>query len=377
MKQRGLVIIYDPHALMQFFEFYCMGDYEAEWDALCLPKEDGEEEMHLYCERAGVFNKIYIGKSEYKNLSLKNKLKLFIPMVLYSAIGQRRRYCKKTLNQYVGNINDYDILAANTDTGFVSGMLASFGKEKEVIYFEDGVGDYSVNRKRWQSHFRAGTFENFQCVLMARLGYFGKGFTYLKPTRETIKYCSVKEELTYRNYKEIRQFSMDSNALEKFRALQDQVYPELKKLKIDENTAVAFTDPVEIECDDWKKYVEQFVGVLCQKHNRILLKCHPRGSEDIYSFPDNVTVELVPKDIPAELLLPYLNGNDCYFMFPNSILLNMKPYNLNIRIVFSEDIYNQMDQKVKVYDDAVCNGIDLLRERCDRFVKGQYHIIEI
>lgn len=354
-----------------------MGDYEAEWDALCLPKEDGEETMHLYCERTNIFKNIYVGNSEYKNLPLKNKLQLFIPMVFYSIIGRRKKYCKKILDQYVGNINNYNILAANIDTGFVSGMLASFGKEKEVIYFEDGVGDYSVYRKRWQSHYRIDTFENFQCVLMARLGYFGKGFTYLKPTKETIKYCSVKEELTYRNYKEIRQFSMDSAALEKFRELQNQAYPELRKLKIDESMAVAFTDPVEIECDDWKEYVNQFVSILCQRHNKILLKCHPRGSADIYSFPDNVIVEVVPKDIPAELLLPYLNGNDCYFMFPNSVLISMKPYNLNINIVFSEYLFNQMNQKEKIYDNTNCNGIKLLRDRCDRFVRGQYHIIKI
>ena len=39
-KRRGLVIIYDPHALMQFLQFYCMKDHsEIEWDVLCLPKE--------------------------------------------------------------------------------------------------------------------------------------------------------------------------------------------------------------------------------------------------------------------------------------------------------------------------------------------------
>lgn len=372
MKQRGLVIIYDPHALMQFLQFYCMGDYEAEWDALCLPKEDGEEEMHSYCDRTGVFKNIYIGESEYKNLSVKFKLKLFVPMMFYSVTGQRKKYCKKTLNQYVDNISAYDILAANTETGFVSGMLASFGKEKTVIYFEDGIGDYFIYRKRWKSLYRTGSFENLQCVLMARLGYFGKGFTYLTPTRDAIKYCSIKEEVVYRNYKEIRQFTMDSIALEGFRMLLDRTYPELKNLEIDGKTAVAFTDPVELDCDDWKEYVDKFVSTLCTKYNRIILKCHPRESIDKYSFPENVKVEIISKDIPAELILPYLKGNDCYFMYPNSILVSANSYKLNINIIFSEYINRQISKKM-----LGCTEYDSIKTLCNRFVKGKYNIIRI
>ena len=34
-KQRGLVVIYDPHALMQFLQFYCMDNHrDIEWDVL-------------------------------------------------------------------------------------------------------------------------------------------------------------------------------------------------------------------------------------------------------------------------------------------------------------------------------------------------------
>ena len=56
MKKKGLVIIYDPHALMQFLQFYCMNDHsEIEWDVLCLPKDDGDQEMHGFCEKTGSF----------------------------------------------------------------------------------------------------------------------------------------------------------------------------------------------------------------------------------------------------------------------------------------------------------------------------------
>ena len=50
--KKGLVVIYDPHALMQFLQFYCMGNHsEIEWDVLCLPKDDGKQEMDVFCEK--------------------------------------------------------------------------------------------------------------------------------------------------------------------------------------------------------------------------------------------------------------------------------------------------------------------------------------
>ncbi len=99
--KRGLAIIYDPHALMQFIKFYCMHDYVAEWDALCLPKEDGKEEMHTYCERTGLFKTVYTGEVEYKSLSLFCKLNLFIRMMFYAVTGKKKRFCIKELVKYV------------------------------------------------------------------------------------------------------------------------------------------------------------------------------------------------------------------------------------------------------------------------------------
>ncbi len=372
MRTRGLVVIYDPHALMQFLQFYCMEDYEAEWDVLCLPKEDGKEEMSLYCEQTGIFKKIYKGESEYKNLPILKKIKLFVPMVLSSITGRRKNYCKKTLNQYVGNIDRYEILVANTEMGFISGMLASFGKEKTVVYFEDGSGDYMFYRKRWKSIYPIKSFDNFQSIFMARLGYFGKGYTYLKPTRDAVKYCSVIEELLYRNYKEIRQFSMDNVMQKKFTELLDKIYPQLSSLTIDEQTAIAFTDPVEFDCEDWKGYVDEFIKEICKRHTKVMLKCHPREDVSKYSFPENVKLEIVPRDIPAEVILPYLNKNDCYFMFPNSILVNIKLYDVKICVLYSEDIYKQINKKYFFFND-----IDGVRAFCERFIKDKYTVKSI
>ena len=207
---------------------------------------------------------------------------------------------------------------------------------------------------------------------MARLGYFGKGYTYLKSTRDTIKYCSVKKEVLYRNYKEIRQFSMDEVMQKRFIELLDRMYPQLANLKIDEKVAIAFTDPVELDCEDWKDYVDEFTKEICKRHTKVLLKCHPRENVDKYSFPENVKVEVIPRDIPAEVILPYLNKNDCYFMFPNSILINIELYDVKIYVLYSEYIYEQLKKKNLYFED-----IDSIKAFCERFIKGQYTVMSI
>ena len=169
-KQRGLVVIYDPHALMQFLQFYCMDDHkEIEWDVLCLPKEDGKQEMDGYCEKTGIFKRIFTSDVEFQRLSIVNKLKLFIPMLFYALFGKQKSIIRKIYNTMVDDVDAYDYYAANTESGFMTGMLASFAPEKTTVYFEDGAADYMIDRKKNQSIFKKGSFLDFQCILYHKL----------------------------------------------------------------------------------------------------------------------------------------------------------------------------------------------------------------
>lgn len=371
MRKRGLVIIYDPHALMQFMQFYCMGDFEAEWDALCLPKENGETDMQPYCEKLGLFGTIYTGNTEYMNLALWDKLKLFVMLGFFSVTGRRKACCKRILNQYVGNVDEYDILASNTENGFISGMTASLGEEKEVVYFEDGAGDYIFYRHKWQSIYKFGSFEAFQCVIMSRLGYCAKGFTYLKPTMNCYKYASVKGEVLYRNYKEIRQFVLDNVAQGKYQKLLERIYPNLESFHIDEDMVVVFTEVIEDAADDYEEYVKQFVDIVCANSKNILLKRHPRERKT-YAFPKDVKVTEVPANIAAEIIFPYLRGKRCYLMSANSLLLNMDMYNIEPIIIFSKYINEQIRNNVATYPDR--SGMEAM---CRRFLNDRYCFVDI
>lgn len=371
MKKRGLVIIYDPHALMQFLQFYCMEDYDAEWDALCLPKEDGEEEMHVYCERTGIFRNIFIGTSEYKNLSTGRKLQLFIPMVFYAIIGHRLEYCRKTLNAYVGSVDVYDVLVANSENGFVSGMIASFGKKKEVVYFEDGLGDYIWERYKWKSVYPPFTFDNLQCVLMSRLGYFGKGYTRLRGTKDCIRYASIKNAFLNRENKEIREFKLWGSRLEKYQNILIGTYPELNEFHVGEDSVILFTDAYEVFGNDYEIYKRKVIRYINENEKSVILKQHPREKKN-YGFDENIEVISIPRNIPGEVLFPFLGNKRCYISHINSLILNMKTYGIRPIIFWSDCFYKEIIKKTPGWPDK-----DKTSEMCELFCGMNYDIIDV
>lgn len=371
VKKRGLVIIYDPHALMQFLQFYCMGDYDAEWDALCLPKEDGEEEMHAYCERTGIFRNIFTGTTEYKNLSIGAKLKLFIPMVLYALAGHRIGYCRKTLNAYVDSIDAYDVLVANSENGFVSGMIASFGKKKDVVYFEDGLGDYTWERHKWKSVYPSFSFDNLQCILMSRLGYFGKGYTKLQQARDCVRYASIKSAFVNSENKEVREFKLDGSQLEQYQTILIRTYPELKDFHVGKDSVILFTDAYEELGNDYEIYKEKIVRYINRNEKSVILKQHPREKKG-YVFDENIKVINIPKNIPGEILFPFLGNKRCYISHINSLILNMKTYGIRPIIFWSDCFHKELIKITPGWPDR-----DKTSKMCELFCGMNYDIIDV
>lgn len=366
--KRGLFVCYDPHALMQFLQFYCMNDFPAEWDVLCLPVEDGQEYMHSFCEKAEIFKNIFIGNVEYKNLSFFKKLGLFLYMFFFAIIGLRKRCCKNIMDKYVKNINQYDILCSNTDTGFISGILASFGKEKDVIYFEDGQLDYFVYRLRWKSVFYSLFSKmNIQCVIMARLGYFAKGAIYFNQTRFCIKYATHINKLSYRNYKEIKEFKFSSLQIAKICSIYKKIYPELSTLDFCNGQVIFFTTSLNPCNNRVKQNNEKIVKYLNNTSKILYIKKHPRDKSE-YNFSSNIEVMEIPNAIPAEILFPFLNNNLCYFMDASSILISIKKYVSKIYIFHIKEL-----EKIEGY----CRSYELKKNILEEFVKDKYEIIEL
>lgn len=328
--KKGLVVIYDPHALMQFLQFYCMEELDVEWDVLCLPKEDGEEEMHKYCELSGVFNKVFRGNIEYKSIKVTEKCTLFFKMLVYFVFGKRKLFCQKEINKYVDDIMQYDVLVGNTESGLITGMLASFAKEKRVIYFEDGIADYWSRRKKWKTTFKWNTLHNLEGVIMARMGYCCKGYCYFEPTKYCEKYVSNKELLSYTNYKSIHELVLDSLGKKKFMQIAERTWPELETLNVKKNSAILFTDPLyEYFCyeSDILRFAQNCFIKIAEEHNNIYIKKHPRDNFD-YATKLGYSITEIDQDIPAELLLPYFSNGECYFFAFSSTIMGMKTYGI-------------------------------------------------
>lgn len=369
-EKKGLFVCYDPHALMQFLQFYCMGDFKADWDALCLPVENGEEYMHSFCEETGIFHEVYAGNVEYQRLPLLQKLKLFLRMFLYATVGKRKKCCEHILNEYVGDIDRYDILASNIDTGFISGMLASFAKEKDVVYFEDGSADYYIKRSRWKNAvFPFWSLTNIQCVLMAWLGYFAKGYVYFEPTRHCYKYVTNKAALAYSNYKEIREFSLGDGAMSSYLSYLRKIYPGLDSVKIDEGASIFFTDPLDDWLDDYQYYNKKITDAISRYTQNVIIKRHPRD-KDKYVFPPSVKVSELDNKIPGEVYFPLMQKCTCYFASVSSVIIGMKPFVSDI-VVFH----------IKDFETIKMKARDLSRQEkfefLTKFMDDKFKIVDI
>jgi hypothetical protein len=139
--KKGLALIYNPHNLLEFIWYSCTYSKDTEWDALCLPSGHMGEYMSEYCEKSGMFKKIYASDKNYSQAGMKEQLGEFASMFSHALTGRRAGYCKKTLNRYVDDIARYDELVVLNDIGLVGGLMIALGREKRVVILEDGVID--------------------------------------------------------------------------------------------------------------------------------------------------------------------------------------------------------------------------------------------
>ena len=368
--KKGLFVCYDPHALMQFLQFYCMNDFPAEWDVLCLPVENGEEYMHSYCGKTGIFKNVFTGEIEYIKLHFFRKIGLFLYMFFFAIIGLRKKCCKNILNKYVKDIDQYDIFCSNIDTGFISGMLASFAKEKEVIYFEDGAGDYTIKRSKWRnSVFPVLSFTNFQCVILAWLGYCAKGYVYFDLTKYCYKYVTNSAVLEYTNYKHIKEFELSGKALELYQAFLKRIYPDLEGLIISKKSIIFFTDPLSDFLDDYEEYSKKITDSIGKSFKSVYIKRHPRDTSK-YLFSKDVEVRELNSHIPSEVFFPFMKDVVCCFDEISSIIIGLKPIVSKIVVYHIAD-FDNMGLKNKY------RTISEKKEYLDKFIRNKYEIIII
>ena len=154
------------------------------------------------CDKIGIFKKVHRDTQVFDSMPLKNKLVLFIKMMLYALVGQQKIFAKKFLSRYV-NTEEYDEFVVLTDVGFVSGLFLTFAKDKKVVILEDGIGDY-LNRKYSNFFKHCHNFFDNQGFVLSLLGYSNTGHVYpLRTTKNCTKFSSHPEKMYYKKYKEL------------------------------------------------------------------------------------------------------------------------------------------------------------------------------
>lgn len=372
-KNRGLVIIYDPHSLQQFLWYYFTHAKEVVWDAFCLPNGAKGTYMTPYCEKAGIFSKVYSGNIDYLQMNNMSKLVLFFKMSWYWFITKKSLFAQNVFHEYGIDIQEYNEVASICETGFITGLTTLFAKTKKVSFFDDGLGEY-VSRDRWSNTYKKKSFTYWQSYIMKCMGYGCKGRFYFEPTKDCYKYSAVNSEMKYLNYRAMYGMDMVNTDVDGYNSALKKIYPGIDKISFDKVSAVFFTDDMDVFSDTYQLYYDKCTHYISKEHNAVILKKHPKDMAT-YKFDDGVLVIEIENGIPAEILLPYIKGKKIYFSMFSSVIIFMQQYGYEYDIFFSNDFFT--DNMVSKKHIWKFHSREELITYCERFSKGKYTLIDI
>lgn len=370
---KGLAIIYDPHNLYQFLWYYCTYGQNKKWDALCLPNGFKGQYMDAYCEKCGVFDRIYSDDKDFLAVQLSQQLKIFLQMFGFAIIGQQKRFCRKFLNNYV-NVDEYDEITVMTDIGLVSGLAIGLSSQKNVVITEDGVGDY-LNRSYknlFKEFFHLHTWKGFS---LAFLGYANIGHVFpLRSTKYCHKYSSHPDLMKYNKYSSHNKlYDFTKTDMTVFNNAIENLYGAISKFNFDDYDAIAFTDPLDDYFRNPECYYRLVETYISNNVQRILIKKHPREKWD-YTFSNDVQVDTFDQSIPAEVMIPYIKNKKLIFTPSSSIMLYLdSEANTVFSLYFKNALSNEQSSSVLGFYPTKESLIESLK----KYGISKYHIIDL
>lgn len=349
MSKKGLVLVYDPHNLLQFIWYYCTYAKDKKWDALCLPNGFKGEYMSEYCAKSGIFENIIKDDKEFLNSPLSEQIKLFGGMLGSFLIGRRAAFCKKMADSYV-DTDDYDEVVVLTDVGLVSGLFVGLSKSKKVVIMEDGTGDYleRTSKNILKHLFSAVDWKGF---ILAGMGYANVGHIYpLGTTKDCIKFCSHIDKMPYKDYKDMRQlFDFTATDMELYERITKRVYEKAESCDFESIDTVLFTCNLADFLSDVSEYEKKTVDYVSKNGKNVLLKKHPRDITD-YRFADAIGVQELDQSVPAEVILPYIKGKNIIFMQATSVMLYMNPKECDAECLYYSGLHDKSVKESTYFD---------------------------
>lgn len=372
MNKKGLALVYDPHNLYQFIWYYCSSKEKKKWDALSLPNGYKGEYMHTFCEKTEIFENIYKDDTDFGTMSFLKKIRLMFLMLLYFIFGQRTRFCKKLLNEFVP-LDEYDEIVVIADVGLVSGACVALGKEKKVVILEDGINDYG-ERPRFIPKEKLTSVYSWQGFILAAMGYCSPGWFKFNADRNCIKYASQPDKMKYREYKELRllysEESLDKNL---FNQIITRIYPAISGIDFSSFDAILLTRPLEDFIKGKEKYLERMGKYIKENYSSVLIKKHPREKEK-YDFGSTVKITEVDNSVPAEVLLPYLKDKEIVIVTTSAISLYMSAYGLKCKIIYFDGLYEESLGANSMFRPL---SEEATVAYCEKFAQGCYEIVRL
>lgn len=355
-KKKAVVVIYAAKKLYDFIWYYSTYGQDYEWLAVCGSFE-GENISDL-CKKSGIFSKIVIVEDTYKDISFKEKAKMFIELTAYYVVGMRQRKCKKLIQDAIGDYN-YDLAVVPTDVGMLCGAFIAQGKEKEVVILEDGIEDY-LERKSGHILKHLNNVNEIAGYLLAKMGYANPQMYYkLNTTKYCKKYVNRPERMKYLLYRQVEQLGeMKFTDLNIYNMLIKNTFNiETDSLKAD---LVLFTTTLNEYVSDDRIIANQVVNYINKnfKGKSILVKRHPRDKKE-YLFDSSISVKEIDGKIPAEILLKEIKSEYVFLMGPSNIVIfggeclkNLKMFYFKIIEEMNSEYNGRFNYK-KIYFDAL------------------------
>ena len=325
--KRSLVLIDNAHNLYEFLWYYCTYGKDEQWDAIWIYHPLGNNDfLEPLCKKLNIFNNIYKTGMPFKFMSLPSKLLFFFKMLIYALFKKQKSLARTVISKYV-KIDNYDKLVVLTDYTILAGMFLLFGKEKEVVILEDGIGDY---RERKVSNIFKNFyhFRDLQGFFTALLGYANIGYRYpLRTTKNCYKFSTYPEKMKYKKYKNISKlFDIKTTDMLLFKKLLLALYPNLEKYFKEKIDLILFTTNFSDSTKDIYKYVHKIENYINSNYSSIILKKHYKDIAE-YSFSKTIKCVEIDKNIPGEVLLPYLSNCKIIFCDFSSINLYIQSFN--------------------------------------------------
>lgn len=313
--EKALAVVAGPYRLMQVLWFTLLYP-EYSWSVVLLrygENLDDLAEMENICKRSGKFSAIYTAVTATRFSSMFEMIKVFLQMIFFFFIGQRKKYCRRLVETYLGQF-DYSLLCLACSYSLFEGAVLNFSDEIPTIMMQEGLGDYICHEK---SEF--GLFMRLGGKLLFKMKYVNflglKGFAYNK---NCIKYATNPERLAEKDFLEIRKLFAGNETLEKdFQNLLGEVY-QVEELDYDVMVFSSITQSISKDDD-----IERLRAWLYNhyKDKRILIKKHPQDAF-LYQW-DELNLTCKYTNVPGEVIVKLAPNVKFIFAFPSTLLLSM------------------------------------------------------